>query len=70
MRFRTRPGELADTRKGNPRYRDRASYLQQVETAARRLVDERYVLASDVAAIVDRAGRHWDLLMPTATSSR
>ena len=52
------------------RYRDRAGYLQEVETAARRLVDERYVLASDVAAIVDRAGRHWDLLMPTATSSR
>ncbi len=52
------------------RYQGRADYLRRVEDAARRLVDERYVLASDVAAIVERAGRHWDLLVPTSTSSR
>jgi hypothetical protein len=52
------------------RYSGRGDYLQRIEDAARRLVDERYVLASDVGAIVERAGRHWDLLMPAATSSR
>jgi hypothetical protein len=52
------------------RYQGRADYLRRVEDAARRLVDERYVLASDIAAIVERAGRHWDLLVSTSTSSR
>ena len=43
------------------RYSSRADYLQRIEAAARRLADERYVLSSDIAAIVERAGRHWDL---------
>jgi hypothetical protein len=45
------------------RYASRADYLQRIEAAARRLVDERYVLSSDIPAIVERAGRHWDLIM-------
>jgi hypothetical protein len=52
------------------RYSGRADYLRRVEAAARQLADERYVLASDIAAIVERAGRHWDLIVPTGTSSR
>jgi hypothetical protein len=32
-------------------------------------VEQRYVLQADVGAIVERAGRHWDLLMGTASSS-
>jgi hypothetical protein len=45
------------------RYSSRADYLQRIEAAARRLADERYVLTSDIPTIVERAGRHWDLLM-------
>ena len=45
------------------RYSGRADYLQRVEAAARRLADERYVLTSDIPTIVERAGRHWDLLV-------
>jgi hypothetical protein len=52
------------------RYSGRADYLRRVEAAARQLADERYVLASDIAAIVERAGRHWDLAVPTGTSSQ
>lgn len=51
------------------RYSSRTEYLRRVEEAARRLVGERYVLQADVAAIVNRAADHWDLLMGTAASS-
>jgi hypothetical protein len=51
------------------RYTSRAQYLTRVESAARRLADDRYVLPTDVASIVDRAGRHWDLLMGAPVSS-
>jgi hypothetical protein len=44
------------------RYEDRSTYLQQVEAAGNQLVDQRYLLPADVAPIVERAGRHWDLL--------
>jgi hypothetical protein len=37
------------------RYADRADYLRQVEAAAQRLARERYLLADDIAPIVERA---------------
>ncbi len=55
-------------RNGDPRasiaerYPSRADYLQRVEDAARKLVQERYLLVEDVPAIIDRATRHWALL--------
>ena len=54
------------------RYSSRADYLQRIEASARRLAEERYVLTSDIPTIVERAGRHWDLLVtkgaPTTTA--
>jgi hypothetical protein len=52
------------------RYSGRADYLGRVEAAARHLAEERYVLPGDVNAIVERAGRHWDLLVPGAAALR
>jgi hypothetical protein len=44
------------------RYPSRAAYLAEVREAAQRLVADRHVLAEDVDAIVERAGRLYDLL--------
>jgi hypothetical protein len=56
-------------RSGDPRpsvaerYPSRAAYLERVREVTERLVAARHVLAEDVAAIVERAGRLWDLLV-------
>lgn len=52
------------------RYANRADYLKRIEAAARRLADERYILAGDIGAITDRAGQHWDFLMREPTTSQ
>jgi hypothetical protein len=44
------------------RYKDRADYLTRVRSAADSLVAERFLLAVDVDAVVDRAGLHYDEL--------
>lgn len=43
------------------RYPSRASYVQRIRDAADTLVKGRYLLQEDVAAMVSRAERHWDL---------
>jgi hypothetical protein len=54
-------------RSGDPRrsiaerYPSRDAYLAQVREATQKLVAARHVLAEDVDAIVERAGRRWDL---------
>jgi hypothetical protein len=69
------PNRAEREKNGDPRpsiaerYSSRADYLRRIEAAARQLVEQRYVLQADVGAIVERAGRHWDLLMGTASSS-
>jgi hypothetical protein len=45
------------------RYGSKEEYLQRVRAAADALVGERYLLATDVERIVERAGAHWVLLM-------
>ena len=45
------------------RYASKEAYLEQVAEAAESLVRERYMLPVDVAPVLERAGRHWDLLM-------
>ena len=45
------------------RYGNRATYLQRVQEAANKLVQDRYVLKDDIAGIVARAATHWDYLM-------
>jgi hypothetical protein len=51
------------------RYAGRADYLAKVTAVANRLADERYVLRSDVPAIIDAAGKHWDWRMSEAQST-
>ena len=50
------------------RYTSREDYLRQVEAAANKLEQQRYVLKEDVKPIVDAAGQHWDWTMTTAVS--
>jgi Alpha/beta hydrolase domain len=52
------------------RYRDKDQYLSLVSKAAQELVDQRFLLAEDVASLLANAGRHWDYLWSTATSQR
>jgi hypothetical protein len=60
---RTRAERLAtgDPRRSiQERYPSRAAYLEKVRAAALALVAARHVLAEDLDAIVERAGRVWD----------
>jgi hypothetical protein len=43
------------------RYPSRQAYLQRLRAAAEALVAARWMLAEDVEAVVERAGRQWDL---------
>ena len=52
------------------RYGDRATYLQRVQEAANALVQERYLIEEDVAAITQRAGRHWDFVVTGTKQSQ
>jgi hypothetical protein len=45
------------------RYRNRAEYLTRVETAARALAGQRFLLEADLPRVVALAGRHWDAVM-------
>jgi len=45
------------------RYGSRAGYLARVREAAARLVAQRHMLAEDVEAVVERAGRLWDFIV-------
>ncbi len=45
------------------RYASRAAYLARAREAAVRLVAERHMLAEDVDAVVERAGRLWDFIV-------
>jgi hypothetical protein len=51
------------------RYQSRDQYLTLVREAAGRLVKEGYLLADDVAAIVNRSGEHWDVLTRRSTTT-
>jgi hypothetical protein len=45
------------------RYPSKQVYLDKVRAAADKLVADRYLLAEDVPGVLERAGRHWDLLV-------
>jgi len=45
------------------RYQSRDQYLGLVSNAAKELVQSGYLLQEDVAAIVEHAGKHWDLVL-------
>ena len=44
------------------RYASKQVYLEKVKASADKLVSDRLLLADDVPAVLDRAGRHFDLL--------
>ncbi len=46
------------------RYPSKADYLEQVRREAQRLIDAGYLLAEDLAVVVDQAARRYDLLGP------
>jgi hypothetical protein len=48
------------------RYASKAAYLERVREATRKLIAERYVLAEDLEAVLDRAGRLWDWIHAAA----
>jgi hypothetical protein len=49
------------------RYASRDEYLAKVRASAQRLASERYILGSDVDAIVNHAGTVWDYVTTAAT---
>src|SRR5438876_311421 len=67
---RTRAERLAtgDPRRAlEARYPSRAAYLERVRAAALALVAARHVLAEDLDALVERAGRLWDWVQARVT---
>ncbi|MGH9722200.1 MAG: alpha/beta hydrolase domain-containing protein, partial [Bryobacteraceae bacterium] len=44
------------------RYHDRTAYLGKVRTAARKLVESRYLLEGDLPSIENVSGREWDFV--------
>ena len=46
------------------RYASREEYVKRAETAADELIAGRFLLPQDRAAVVERAARLWDALMP------
>jgi len=63
------PTRAAREANGDPRpsvaerYASRQAYLGKAREAAQQLVSARHLLAEDVDAVVERAGRCWDLLV-------
>jgi hypothetical protein len=59
-------GPAEKSRTGDPRpassslYASREAYLADIEAAARQLVAEGYLLAEDLARVLDAAGRRWE----------
>jgi hypothetical protein len=51
------------------RYRDRDHYVGLVAKAALELIGQGFLLAEDLAVVLQQAGRHWDYLSSTATAS-
>src|SRR5688500_6545688 len=52
------------------RYSSRDDYLRKIRAAADALVKQRYLLAEDVADVVDRASRHWDYAAQTPAATQ
>jgi hypothetical protein len=46
------------------RYASKSAYLEQIQQAARELLQERYLLAEDLEAMLQQAARHYDRLGP------
>jgi len=65
-RTRAEREKLGDPRRSiEERYPSRERYLSQIETAARALTAQSYVLERDIAKIVEQAGQQWDWVIQT-----
>jgi len=68
-------GAAERKRTGDPRpsveerYRDKDQYVGLVAKAAIELIEQGYLLAEDLAAILRNAGRHWDVAAAAAATS-
>jgi hypothetical protein len=51
------------------RYHDRDRYVGLVSKASLALIDQGFLLAEDLAAILRSAGRHWDYLWSNGSTS-
>jgi hypothetical protein len=51
------------------RYRDKDQYVGLVSKAALELIEQGFLLAEDLAAVLRNAGRHWDVAASAATPS-
>jgi hypothetical protein len=51
------------------RYRDKDQYVGLVSKAALDLIDQRFLLAEDLAVVLRNAARHWDVAASAATPS-
>ena len=51
------------------RYHDRDRYIGLVSKASLELIDQGFLLAEDLAAVLRNAGRHWDYLSSNANIS-
>ena len=61
-------GQSNDPRRAiEERYSSREQYVGLVSDAGLRLVDDGYLLAQDLAPILERAGEHWDYVMEGGT---
>lgn len=69
------PTRAAREASGDPRlsiaerYASRQAYLEKAREAAHKLVAARHLLAEDVDAVVEHAGRRWDLLVEAAAAT-
>ncbi|MNC89015.1 hypothetical protein D3C83_49020 [compost metagenome] len=52
------------------RYESRDDYLRTIRRAADALVTQRFLLAEDGPAVVDRATRHWEYATAPPTGTR
>ncbi|MBN4059850.1 hypothetical protein JYT80_00765, partial [bacterium AH-315-I11] len=45
------------------RYSDKQDFLNQISNVTQEIIEQRYLLAADKGAIIERASQHWDFLM-------
>jgi hypothetical protein len=63
-------------RSGDPRpsiaerYASKGAYLERVREATRKLIADRHVLAEDLEAVIERAGRRWDWIQALVPTGR
>jgi hypothetical protein len=70
MRTRVDRERASDPRVSiDDRYHDRDRYVGLVSKASLQLIDQGFLLAEDLAAILRNAGRHWDYLWPNGSTS-